>query len=173
VARLTGLEPATPGVTGRYSNQLSYNRAFRSGDPVWVARLTGLEPATPGVTGRYSNQLSYNRAFNPPGSPPERGACNRQALRRRQAGVAKIRTKRRRIGIFALWARTGQTVKGRGFLSENFRTPLISFGLRISAWNNLTKEAHQLGNDYPVFEGLNDGLKTRKTGRYRAEASAG
>ena len=29
VARLTGLEPATPGVTGRYSNQLSYNRAMR------------------------------------------------------------------------------------------------------------------------------------------------
>ena len=28
VARLTGLEPATPGVTGRYSNQLSYNRAM-------------------------------------------------------------------------------------------------------------------------------------------------
>ncbi len=28
VARLTGLEPATPGVTGRYSNQLSYNRAY-------------------------------------------------------------------------------------------------------------------------------------------------
>ena len=27
VARLTGLEPATPGVTGRYSNQLSYNPA--------------------------------------------------------------------------------------------------------------------------------------------------
>ena len=34
VARLTGLEPATPGVTGRYSNQLSYNRAIvHSGDP--------------------------------------------------------------------------------------------------------------------------------------------
>ena len=30
MARLTGLEPATPGVTGRYSNQLSYNRAFRT-----------------------------------------------------------------------------------------------------------------------------------------------
>ena len=29
MARLTGLEPATPGVTGRYSNQLSYNRALR------------------------------------------------------------------------------------------------------------------------------------------------
>jgi hypothetical protein len=28
MARLTGLEPATPGVTGRYSNQLSYNRAW-------------------------------------------------------------------------------------------------------------------------------------------------
>jgi hypothetical protein len=26
VARWTGLEPATPGVTGRYSNQLSYHR---------------------------------------------------------------------------------------------------------------------------------------------------
>ena len=71
MARWTGLEPATPGVTGRYSNQLSYNRAWcldglpfgqRSGDPGWVARLTGLEPATPGVTGRYSNQLSYHRA---------------------------------------------------------------------------------------------------------------
>ena len=29
MARLTGLEPATPGVTGRYSNQLSYNRAVQ------------------------------------------------------------------------------------------------------------------------------------------------
>jgi hypothetical protein len=30
VARLTGLEPATPGVTGRYSNHLSYNRPLRT-----------------------------------------------------------------------------------------------------------------------------------------------
>ncbi len=30
MARLTGLEPATPGVTGRYSNRLSYNRALAS-----------------------------------------------------------------------------------------------------------------------------------------------
>ena len=28
LARWTGLEPATPGVTGRYSNQLSYNRTL-------------------------------------------------------------------------------------------------------------------------------------------------
>ena len=38
VARLTGLEPATPGVTGRYSNQLSYNRSLpvRAGPNVIV-----------------------------------------------------------------------------------------------------------------------------------------
>ncbi len=28
VARVTGLEPATSGVTGRHSNQLSYTRAL-------------------------------------------------------------------------------------------------------------------------------------------------
>jgi hypothetical protein len=31
LARWTGLEPATPGVTGRYSNQLSYHRAIGAG----------------------------------------------------------------------------------------------------------------------------------------------
>ncbi len=85
MARLTGLEPATPGVTGRYSNQLSYNRAFlihvQAGG--WLARLTGLEPATPGVTGRYSNQLSYNRVCHP--SLPERVAV----LRRGAGGVKR------------------------------------------------------------------------------------
>ena len=30
MARVTGLEPATSGVTGRHSNQLSYTRAFAS-----------------------------------------------------------------------------------------------------------------------------------------------
>ena len=43
VARLTGLEPATPGVTGRYSNQLSYNRAMA----VWLADGPGgVKPKT-------------------------------------------------------------------------------------------------------------------------------
>ncbi len=36
MARLTGLEPATPGVTGRYSNQLSYNRTLTT--PSTIAR---------------------------------------------------------------------------------------------------------------------------------------
>ena len=34
MARLTGLEPATPGVTGRYSNQLSYNRTLTLPRPI-------------------------------------------------------------------------------------------------------------------------------------------
>ena len=72
---MTGLEPATSGVTGRHSNQLSYTRAamyvrfldyLKSLDYQYfsqVARVTGLEPATSGVTGRHSNQLSYTRVL--------------------------------------------------------------------------------------------------------------
>ena len=76
MARVTGLEPATSGVTGRHSNRLSYTRAFlmpyqghlngnHSFSDTWtrMARVTGLEPATSGVTGRHSNQLSYTRIF--------------------------------------------------------------------------------------------------------------
>ena len=44
MARLTGLEPATPGVTGRYSNQLSYNRADHP-DPIGVGGV--YEPGLP------------------------------------------------------------------------------------------------------------------------------
>ncbi len=68
MARVTGLEPATSGVTGRHSNRLSYTRAlwirYRTmlfSICIEMARVTGLEPATSGVTGRHSNQLSYTR----------------------------------------------------------------------------------------------------------------
>ena len=40
VAERTGFEPATPGVTGRYSNQLNYRS---------VVGVAGLEPATYGL----------------------------------------------------------------------------------------------------------------------------
>ncbi len=40
MAERTGLEPATPGVTGRYSNQLNYRS---------VVGVAGLEPATYGL----------------------------------------------------------------------------------------------------------------------------
>ena len=39
LAEWTGLEPATPGVTGRYSNQLNYHSKTLVGDD-------GIEPPT-------------------------------------------------------------------------------------------------------------------------------
>ncbi len=88
MAQRTGLEPATPGVTGRYSNRLNYrcvsldrlrvntqpslkrrikqpwlfNLKPDGSDLENMAQRTGLEPATPGVTGRYSNRLNYRCA---------------------------------------------------------------------------------------------------------------
>jgi len=53
-------------------------------------------------------------------------------------------------------------------------TNLIKPALEKSAyWNAPSEVVHQLGYDYPVLGGLNDCWKTRKAGRYRAEASAG
>ena len=84
MARMTGLEPATSGVTGRHSNRLSYTRAscglygLRMFRPALrVARVTGLEPATSGVTGRHSNRLSYTRILESDrmANHPSRAAC--------------------------------------------------------------------------------------------------
>ena len=51
LAEWTGLEPATPGVTGRYSNQLNYRSgvlAIYSQDnvPQALVGAAGFEPAT-------------------------------------------------------------------------------------------------------------------------------
>ena len=41
MAEWTGLEPATPGVTGRYSNQLNYHSVFLA-----LVGAEGIEPPT-------------------------------------------------------------------------------------------------------------------------------
>ena len=50
----TGLEPATPGVTGRYSNQLNYRTIVTAFEP-----MEGIEPTTPRLQITCSGQLSY------------------------------------------------------------------------------------------------------------------
>ena len=53
MAERTGLEPATPGVTGRYSNQLNYRSALKLIDirhphmhAAGVVGAEGIEPPT-------------------------------------------------------------------------------------------------------------------------------
>ena len=54
----TGLEPATPGVTGRYSNQLNYRTIVQTFEP-----MEGVEPTTPRLQITCSGQLSYIGGF--------------------------------------------------------------------------------------------------------------
>ena len=51
----TGLEPATPGVTGRYSNQLNYRTIVLAN----FEPMEGIEPTTPRLQITCSGQLSY------------------------------------------------------------------------------------------------------------------
>ena len=51
LAEWTGLEPATPGVTGRYSNQLNYHSALNLGVP------TGIRTPVTAVKGRCPRPL--------------------------------------------------------------------------------------------------------------------
>ncbi len=101
MARTTGLEPATSGVTGRHSNRLSYVRTWRVALQKRlslrreVARTTGLEPATSGVTGRHSNRLSYVRPASRSaamaavyGQPPTLSSRRLRKVGRGSAGMA-------------------------------------------------------------------------------------
>ena len=45
MAEWTGFEPATPGVTGRYSNQLNYHSLFRMYFVWWVLRGSNPRPS--------------------------------------------------------------------------------------------------------------------------------
>ena len=58
LAEWTGLEPATPGVTGRYSNQLNYHS-------IPLARSAFLRPVA-----RTSNHLTVSRVVGAEGIEP-------------------------------------------------------------------------------------------------------
>ena len=72
MAQRTGLEPATPGVTGRYSNQLNYHSAwdefaiaFRPKSPT-IAKLIKLARLATGLSNPVFRQyLASPRGFEP------------------------------------------------------------------------------------------------------------
>jgi hypothetical protein len=63
LAERTGLEPATPGVTGRYSNQLNYRSKFRFFMfPWWVLRGSNSRP-TPCKGAALPTELSTQKTY--------------------------------------------------------------------------------------------------------------
>ena len=56
MARVTGLEPATSGVTGRHSNQLSYTRAFPCRNP---ASRFSIRPRMAGQAGNFTRICTF------------------------------------------------------------------------------------------------------------------
>ena len=64
VAEWTGLEPATPGVTGRYSNQLNYHSSCNAEYPVLsetLIPLPALDPAFITMTFRIASLVGAER----------------------------------------------------------------------------------------------------------------
>ncbi len=83
MAEWTGLEPATPGVTGRYSNQLNYHSAVVS--PVIKTNVHNLKPGdvllshgeTPHYHRRYCVSLLSSRKGVPQDEGEGEGAAGR------------------------------------------------------------------------------------------------
>jgi hypothetical protein len=63
VAEWTGLEPATPGVTGRYSNQLNYHSSAGFRPPFQLAQLA--LPAGFRIAPQALPNLASPRGFEP------------------------------------------------------------------------------------------------------------
>ena len=71
-------------------------------------------------------------------------------------------------------SRTRITAPFGGYVVEGDLRQQIGASIeRGQTWNAPSEVVHQLGYDYPVLGGLNDGWKTRETRRYCAKASAG
>ena len=85
MAERTGLEPATPGVTGRYSNQLNYrsgfgganpngliNKATSSFAPAAAGDAVLRQPAARGPRGTCTQHGGIRQAGSGPSGGPER-----------------------------------------------------------------------------------------------------
>src|SRR6266478_3534281 len=88
MAEWTGLEPATPGVTGRYSNQLNYHSACW-----WVLRGSNPRPSPckgDALPAELSTPLEEGREYTR-GSPAWLGACLNISREPRWQGRISVR----------------------------------------------------------------------------------